>query len=79
MLARLPARVRTPAVARAVASPGALLLAGAGASAAILAGAALPVVVAAGAGAWLARVLAAVPRRVAPDQPDPFGVGEPWR
>ncbi|HEX2038940.1 MAG TPA: hypothetical protein VHF47_04310 [Acidimicrobiales bacterium] len=79
MLARLPARVRTPAVARAVASPSALLLAGAGASAAILAGAALPVVVAAGAGAWLARVLAAVPRRVAPDQPDPFSVGEPWR
>src|SRR5687768_7255160 len=79
MLARLPARVRTPAVARAVTSPGALLLAGAGASAAILAGAALPVVVAAGAGAWLARVLAAVPRRPVPDHPDPFGVSEPWR
>lgn len=79
MLARLPARVRTPAVARAVTSPGALLLAGAGASAAILAGAALPVVVAAGAAAWLARVVAAVPRRTAPEHPDPFGVGEPWR
>lgn len=79
MLARLPPRVRTPAVARAVVSPSALLLAGAGASAAILAGAALPLVVAAGAGAWLARVLAAVPRRASGDQPDPFGVSEPWR
>lgn len=79
MLERLPATVRTPAVARAVTSPSALLLAGAGASAAILAGAAWPVVVVAGVAAWVARVAVAVPRRPAGDRVDPFAVGEPWR
>lgn len=79
MIERLPARVRTPAVARAVTSPGAVLLAGAGVSAAVLAGAAWPVAVAAGALAWLARVAVAVPRRATGARPDPFGVGEPWR
>ena len=39
MLERLPERARTPAMARAITSPGTILLAGAGASAAILAGA----------------------------------------
>ena len=76
---RLPERVRTPAVARAVTSPGAVLLAGAGMSVAVLAGAAWPVAAAAGAVAWLARVALAVPRRPAGDRPDPFAVGEPWR
>jgi hypothetical protein len=79
MLARLPEPIRTPAVARAVTSPSALLLAGAGASAAILVGAAWPVAVAAGVAAWAARVAMAVPRRAAGDRVDPFAVGEPWR
>ena len=78
MLERLPERVRTPAVARAVTSPSALLLAGAGMSAAILAG--LPIAAGAvvGAVAWAARVALAVPRRTR-ERIDPFAVGEPWR
>ncbi|PLS74753.1 MAG: hypothetical protein CYG61_10955, partial [Actinobacteria bacterium] len=63
MLERLPEGARTPAVARAVTAPSAVLLAGAGMSAAILGG--LPLVAAAGVGAlaWAARVAVALPRR----------------
>lgn len=79
MLERLPENVRTPAVARAVVSPSALLLAGAGAAAAILGG--LPLAAAAGVGAlaWAARVAFAVPRGQAGERVDAFRVGEPWR
>jgi hypothetical protein len=79
MIERLPERVRTPAVARAVVSPSALLLAGAGMAGAILGG--LPIVAAAGVGAlaWAARVALAVPRRPAGERIDAFRVGEPWR
>jgi hypothetical protein len=79
MLEHVPERARTPAVARAVTSPGALLLAGAGMSAGILAG--LPIAAAAvvGALAWGARVAMAVPRRPREERIDPFTVGEPWR
>jgi hypothetical protein len=79
MIERLPERVRTPAVARAVVSPSALLLAGAGMAGAILGG--LPLAAAAGVGAlaWAARVAFAVPRRPAGERVDPFRVGEPWR
>ncbi|HEX2698668.1 MAG TPA: hypothetical protein VHM89_00495 [Acidimicrobiales bacterium] len=79
MLERLPERARTPAVARAVTSPSAVLLAGAGMSAAILGG--LPLVAAAAVGvlAWGARVAMAVPRRPREERIDPFTVGEPWR
>jgi hypothetical protein len=79
MIERLPERVRTPAVARAVVSPSAVLLAGAGMAGAILGG--LPIVAAAGVGAlaWAARVALAVPRRPAGERIDPFRVGEPWR
>lgn len=80
MLERLPENVRTPRVARAVVSPSALLLAGAGTAAAILGG--LPLVAAAGIGAlaWGARVaVAAIPRGPRPERIDPFRVGEPWR
>jgi hypothetical protein len=79
MIERLPERVRTPEVARAVTSPSAVLLAGAGASAAILAG--LPVAAAAvvGALAWAGRVALAVPRRPKGERIDPFAIGEPWR
>ena len=79
MLEHLPERARTPAVARAVTSPSAVLLAGAGMSAAILGG--LPIAAAAlvGAMAWAARVALAVPRAPREDRIDPFTVGEPWR
>lgn len=79
MLERLPARVRTPPVARAMFSPSATLLAGGGVAAAILGG--LPIVAAVGVGAlaWLARVAAAVPRTPADQRVNPRAVGEPWR
>jgi hypothetical protein len=79
MLERLPDNVRTPAVARAVVSPSALLLAGAGTAAAILGG--LPIAAAAGIGAlaWAVRVAVAVPRRPKGERVDAFRVGEPWR
>ena len=79
MIERLPERIRTPAVARAVTSPSAVLLAGAGMSAAILGG--LPIAAAAVVGglAWAARVAFAVPRKRAGERIDAFRVGEPWR
>ena len=79
MLERLPERVRTRSVARAVVSPSAILAAGAGAAAVIAGG--LPLVLAplAAAGAWLVRVAMAVPRKPAGEAIDPFAVGDPWR
>jgi len=79
MIERLPERVRTPAVARAVVSPTAVLAAGAGMSLAIVGG--VPIVAAAvvGALAWAARVAMAVPRPNKGERIDPFAVGEPWR
>jgi hypothetical protein len=79
VLERLPENVRTPAVARAVVSPSAFLLAGAGAAVAIVGG--LPLAAAAGVGAlaWAARVALAVPRRQPGERIDAFRVGEPWR
>jgi hypothetical protein len=79
VLERLPQQVRTPAVARAVTSPSAILLSGAAVSAAVLAG--VPLVVAAGAGvlAWAARVAVAAVPRGGPDRINPSAVGEPWR
>jgi hypothetical protein len=79
VLERLPENVRTPAVARAVVSPSAVLLAGAGAAVAILGG--LPIAAAAGIGAlaWAARVAMAVPRRPPGERVDAFRVGDPWR
>lgn len=79
MIERLPERVRTPAVARAVTSPSGLLMAGAGMSAAVLAG--LPVAGAAvvGALAWAARVALAVPRRARGERVNPWAVRPPWR
>ena len=72
-------RFLTPPVARAMTSPGGILLAGAGASIAIATG--LPLVVApvVGIAAWAARVLAAVPKDVPGDRVDPFSLPEPWR
>lgn len=77
-LARLPERVRTPAVLDAALSPSALLLAGVGASAAILAGLG-PLAVVGGLVGWAARVALAVPRGRAGDRINPSQVREPWR
>lgn len=79
MLERLPEGVRTPAVARAVVSPTALLAAGAGTAAAILGGLPIAAAAAVGALAWGVRVALAVPRRPRGERVDRFTVGEPWR
>jgi len=78
---RLPEEFRTPAVARAVVSPSALLLAGAGTAVAIVAGAPIAAAAAVGAACWAARVAAAALMRRGPRKEviDPFAVGEPWR
>ena len=79
-------RFWSPPVARAVTAPGSILLAGAAAAVAVVATAplALPVSivagVVAGAGAYGARVLAAVPgAREGRPRVDPFQLQEPWR
>ena len=78
MIARLPDRVRTRAVAEAVVSPSAILAAGAGTAIGIASGLG-PLAVLVGVGAWAARVLFAVPRKPADRRVDPFRVRDPWR
>ena len=79
MIDRLPARLRTPKVARAMMSPSGIVLAGAGTALAILVG--VPFVAAPifGAVAWAARVAASVPRPAGGERIDPFTLAEPWR
>ncbi|HWC09859.1 MAG TPA: hypothetical protein VG455_01415 [Acidimicrobiales bacterium] len=79
MIERIPPDYRTPAVARAVTAPSAILAAGAGASVAILAGAPLAAAVVVGAACWAGRVALAVPRRPKAERMDPRAVREPWR
>jgi hypothetical protein len=79
MLERLPERARTPAMARAITSPGTILLAGAGASAAILAGVPLAAAAVVGGLVWAGRVAMAVPRKAHRVEVDPALVKEPWR
>jgi hypothetical protein len=79
VIERLPERARTPAVARAVAAPASVLLAGAAMSAAVLAGLPIAAAAAVGAVAWAAKVALAVPRTPPGDRIDPSSVGEPWR
>ena len=81
MVERLPEEFRTPAVARAVVSPSALLMAGAGTALAIVGGLPVAGVAAVGVACWGARVAYAALRRRGPraDAIDPFAVGEPWR
>lgn len=71
-------RILTPRVARAMTSPSAILLAGAGASLAVLVGAPVLAPIAALV-AWAGRVAVAVPRAEIGDRPDPFALSEPWR
>jgi hypothetical protein len=78
VIARLPERVRTRAVAEAVVSPSAILLAGAGTALGIATGLG-PLALLVGGAAWAARVAFAVPRRPAGEKIDPFQVGDPWR
>jgi hypothetical protein len=79
MLEKLPYRVRTPPVARAMFSPSATLLAGGGVAAAILGGLPILAAVGVGAAAWLVRVAAAVPRTPPDQRIDAGAVREPWR
>ncbi|HEV2758358.1 MAG TPA: hypothetical protein VGV86_02220 [Acidimicrobiales bacterium] len=79
MLERLPERARTPAMARAITSPGTILLAGAGASAAILAGVPLAAAAVVAGVVWVGRVAMAVPRKARRAEVDPATVKEPWR
>jgi hypothetical protein len=79
LLERAPQSLLTPRVARAMTSPSAILLAGAGAAVAIVGG--LPILAAAGVGAaaWAARVALAVPRRAKGERIDPYALKDPWR
>jgi hypothetical protein len=79
MLERLPERARTPAIARAITSPGTILLAGAGASAAILAGVPLAGAAVVGALVWAGRVALAVPRKARRAKINTGLVRDPWR
>jgi hypothetical protein len=80
-VARLSFRDRffTPPVAKAMMSPGGIVLAGAGLSVGIVAG--LPIALAAGIGAlaWAGRVAFAVPRNATGERIDPFTLRDPWR
>ena len=78
MLERLPPEARTPAVARAITLPSAILLGGAGVSAAILAGVPVLGAAAIGAACWAGRVALALPRRVR-RHINPAALREPWR
>jgi hypothetical protein len=79
VIERLPERVRTPAVARAVTSPSAVLLAGAGMSAGVLAGLPLLGAAAVGVVVWGARVALAIPRKSKEERINPSAVRPPWR
>ncbi len=78
MIAKLPERFRTRAVAEAVVSPSAILLAGAGTALGIATGLG-PLAVVLGAGAWAARVALAAPKRDGGVRIEPARVGQPWR
>jgi hypothetical protein len=80
-MARLSLRDRffTPPVARAMTSPGGILLAGAGAAVGIVAGLPIAAAAAVGAAAWAARVAFAVPRNPSERHIDPFTLQDPWR
>ena len=79
MIERIPPDYRTPAVARAITSPSAILMGGVGASVAILAGVPLVVAGAVGAVCWAGRVALSIPRRPKAERIDPGAVREPWR
>ena len=75
---RLPENVRTPAVARAMFSPSAILIGGGAASALILAGL-WPLAPVAALLGWGAKVALAVPRRSRRSTINPGRLPDPWR
>jgi len=75
---RLPEQVRTPAVARAMFSPSALLIGGGAASLVILAGL-WPLAPVAGLVGWGAKVALAVPRKARRSTINPGKLPDPWR
>jgi len=79
VLERIPSQYRTPATARAITLPSAILLGGAGASVAILAGAPIAAAAVVGAACWVGRVALAIPRQRRPERINPDAVREPWR
>lgn len=79
MLRDLRERLLTPAGARAVTHPAAILGAGVVAAGAIVAGAALPLAGAAGVVAWGAVAARNLPRSRRGRTPDLRGLQEPWR
>ena len=66
-------------MARAITSPGTILLAGAGASAAILAGVPLAAAAVVGGLVWAGKVALAIPRKPRRVDINPAQVKEPWR
>src|SRR5688500_4708505 len=66
-------------MARAITSPGAILLAGAGTAAAIVGGVPLAGAAIVGGLCWLGRLAFALPRRPAGERIDPFALSDPWR
>jgi hypothetical protein len=66
-------------VGRAMTSPLAIVLAGAGAAAGILVGGGIPLAVGLGAAAWAGRVVAAVPRGERREEVNPLSLRDPWR
>jgi hypothetical protein len=71
-------RFFTPAVAKAMMSPSAILATGAGAAVGILVGGPLGGI-AGGIAAWSARVGLAIPGSPTTERIDPFTIAEPWR
>ncbi|HEX3393772.1 MAG TPA: hypothetical protein VHS52_04525 [Acidimicrobiales bacterium] len=79
MIERLPSRYRSPAAARAITAPSAVLVAGAGASVAILGGIPLAGAALVGVVCWAGRVALGLPRQPRVEHIDPAAVREPWR
>lgn len=72
-------RILTPAGARAITSPSAILLAGAGVAVGFVATGLWPIAAAAGAAGWLARVATSLPRAPTVEAVSTTGLSDPWR
>ncbi len=77
-MASLRDRLLTPAGARAVTAPSAILLAGLGVSVGVVAGLPIAAAAAIGAGAWLARVVLGLPKGPEGSRIDARRLTEPW-
>jgi hypothetical protein len=72
-------RILTPGGARAITSPSAILLAGAGVAVGFVATGLWPIAAAAGAAGWLARVATSLPRAPTVEAVSTTGLSDPWR